>query len=260
MPKYNSDSIPHITRNLPNPFRALLIEFIWDNRDNLSQGVFLNLLDWLRNAIRGRTWVDKRNGLLEFIRFAYEVDALTKRQFNKLVDALDKSYPLSSFSTPKKGQCPFALASPIFNKTVKQLKARRRHLTTLFTLTGNINRAVTITAKILAHNPLFVFLEKQVKIDIRNCNFLNYCPAVIKKILALYDACEKELQSKLPTNIIIILEDSITGLKEAKLVNDKIFYHRNILDILKKSNLPKKIMTDVLEAEKLVCKIYKLNL
>jgi len=242
---------------MPNPLRSLLIKFLWNKRLEMDLSHFKEFISSLLYAIRGRSWVEKRNGILSLIRIIYEYGDLSNEQYNELIDAVNEAYPISSFTKRKKGQCPYPFTSSITGHVFKKIKMLGRCLIEFLDLIKKIHSAKTPEAKALWHNILFAFLEKTAKINVWKYPSIKLEDIHFKVMIGFYWTAYRYLTDRFPGQTRT-LGWTIERLEESKTVDDAICYHRTILDLLKASKLPKKHQDTVKNAEKVVANYYGL--
>jgi len=247
-----------MVRNVPQPLRGLLVECIWKNRFNIKEVEFKDIVNRLSDALRNRSFIDKRNAIFSLIQIIWEYRYLTKQQYDRLTDATDVAYPLSSFRKKKKGQCPHVLASPVFVKAFIRLKGHGERLAEFLGLIKRIHSLSSRFIKVQLHSKLFFFLEKVTGISISNLEFIKmediYCRITFPFYWDTYRYFKRNNFSNAE-----VLGGLIEGLKNAERIEVAICFHQQIFSILKSAKLPKEYKKVVLTAEKDVINYYGLN-
>jgi hypothetical protein len=251
-------NVPKIIRRMPNPLRRLLIKYVWKNRHNIKPEHQREFALAVGKIPTLRRLVDKQRQIIYIIRILWDDNYLTKEQYDELIDAADKAYPLSSFSTNKKGQCPFAFASPIFKAALKQLKGNGKLMSDFITLIERVQGAICIQAKILLHGPLFTFLSEKLNLDPWNCSFIKLEDIFCKHLIGFYWDFYK-ICASLGLPETEDLGKAIEFLKEAKRVNDAVCYHREIFRILNGAKLPARCKKALKGAKEYARHYYGLN-
>ena len=254
---YKAFRMPKILRRIPNPLRERLLEFVWNNRHLIKSVHFKEFALELRKVLRFRNFADKRNGFIHLIRILWDDGYLTKEQYDLLIDAVDKAFPLSSL-TVQKGQCPHIFASNIFNKAFKALKGNGILMSAFWTLIEDIRDARTRGSKWGLHFPLFRFLSKKLNIDAWSCSFINvtdiYCKKAVKGYWVLYKICKDFCYPEAE-----LLGKTIEKLEGSKSALEAVGYHRMIYEILKGIKFPLKTKKLIQQTIEYVCWHYGIN-